>query len=93
MKKIFIFSLAALLTLAYGLAYAQAPAAPVLDFKASGYLNTEYTLGRNVRPNIRFAYHTAPPGEFNSDNSLDKNTRQVNVQCQYGQGIEWNHLF
>ena len=44
MKKLFILSLAALLALAFGSAYAQAtPAAPVLDFKASGYFTTDFT--------------------------------------------------
>jgi len=46
MKKLFILSLAALLALAFGSAYAQEKA-PVLDFKASGYFAIENNWGRN----------------------------------------------
>ena len=45
MKKIFIFSLAALLTLAFGSAYAQAPVGSGITLKASGYWDMRISFG------------------------------------------------
>jgi len=64
MKKLFIFSLAALLTLAFGSAYAQAPVGSGITLTASGYWDMEYLLGRNATSAIRFNYGAAPAAAF-----------------------------
>ena len=89
MKKIFILGLVVLLALAFGSAYAQANAGgPVLDFKASGAFSLDYNWGRNYN-SVQHSYSCFKEQFI----VLYSSAWQVNVQCQYGEGVKWNHLF
>jgi len=88
MKKLLIFGLAALLTLAFGSAYAQT------EFKASGFLDAEYVLGRNIRSgDVRFAFGAAPPAGFDKSLSFIRSRGRLMFNLNVGKELSGTIFF